>query len=518
MPYNGSGVFSRVYAWVTDASNSIPMTPSRFDQDANDMAAGLSNCVTRNGQSPATANLPMGNFKFTGLAAGTDPSDSVNFSQLSFTAAGTGGAPRTIQAKLSEQISAIDFGAIANGTADDLAAANAAAVASPYVFIPESKSLFTSGAVNYQQFYGAGTMRMGSSTINLPPYPKTGGLICGYNPLTFGSYENAVAGAFTINSANGQLKNNVQVNGTSGSGYATPVGQQRDHVALFFLAAPPTRIFCSTDATYTATTMTAAAIGAASATAILPGMIVDTLHATPYSGTVLSRSGSTITVDSWWLNGATPAAGTPSNATGAVINPTTVTFGSNGVVSTTSTGGDAATGIEIDVFAQNATGANASTAFDAVGLGTFTALAGVRTRGNWQIGSYAQGSGIAAGFVADTTVTGFEARNATGNGFQSRVSSIVKWAVNSLGNLSQDFRNTTINASATYSFTTSDVVVVNVSGGAVLTLPAVTGQAGRTITVNASAGCTVKNQAATTIKTLVGGTSAIFSCDGSFWY
>ena len=83
MPFNGSGIFSRLYNWITDANNGIPMTPSRFDGDANDMAAALSNCVTRNGQSPPTANLPMGGFKLTGMAAGTAASDSVNFGQIS---------------------------------------------------------------------------------------------------------------------------------------------------------------------------------------------------------------------------------------------------------------------------------------------------------------------------------------------------------------------------------------------------------------------------------------------------
>lgn len=82
MPFNGSGVFGRVMNWVSDATNSIPMTPSRFDADANDMADGLSQCLTRNGQSVPTANLPMGGFQITGLAAGVNPTDAVNVAQL----------------------------------------------------------------------------------------------------------------------------------------------------------------------------------------------------------------------------------------------------------------------------------------------------------------------------------------------------------------------------------------------------------------------------------------------------
>ena len=447
-----------------------------------------------------------------------NPAFGIDAGKLSFTAAGTGAVPTSVAAQLQNWPSATNLGAVGDGVTLDTTALINAQNASPFVYLPAGKTFLVGAGVNYWQFYGPGKIVRVGETYAPTAHPRTGTPVVAYNPLTFGSYETAVAGAFTINSGNAQLKTNVQVNGTSGSGYATPVGQQRDHVALFFLGAPAASVVTGASSTYTATTMTATEIGAAGAGAILPGMIVDTKHATPYSGTVQSRNGSTITVDSWWLDGASPTAGTPANGTGATINPTTFSFGANGVVSTTTTGTDGASGLEMDVFAQNSVGANASTAFDAVGLGTFTALAGYRMRGNWQIGSYAQGAGIATGFVADTTGAGFEARNVSGNGFQSRVGSNVFWSVTSLGRVSGDFRNITVNASGTYSVVVSDAVIVNASGGAVITLPAATGLTGRTFTVNANAGCTVKNQGGTTIKTLVAGTSAIFSCDGTFWY
>lgn len=118
MPYNSGGVFSRLYSWLTDAGNNIPMTAARFDADANDMAAGLSQCVTRNGQSPATANLPMGGNKLTGLAAGTATGDSVSYDQISgvnasanfgFIQPNTGAIGTSIQSKLRERVSVFDF-------------------------------------------------------------------------------------------------------------------------------------------------------------------------------------------------------------------------------------------------------------------------------------------------------------------------------------------------------------------------------------------------------------------------
>lgn len=89
MPFNGSGVFNRVYSWQTDANNNVDVRADRMDTDTNDIASGLSNCVTRDGQSPATANLPMGSNKITGLANGSNPADAVAFGQLALPAVTT---------------------------------------------------------------------------------------------------------------------------------------------------------------------------------------------------------------------------------------------------------------------------------------------------------------------------------------------------------------------------------------------------------------------------------------------
>lgn len=80
--FNGSGTFVRSYSWVTDAANSVNISAPRMDTEDNGFAAGLSNCLTRDGQSPPTANLPMASFKLTGLAAGTLPGESVRYEQL----------------------------------------------------------------------------------------------------------------------------------------------------------------------------------------------------------------------------------------------------------------------------------------------------------------------------------------------------------------------------------------------------------------------------------------------------
>ncbi len=57
MPFNGSGTFNRVYNWTLDAANGINILATRMDTEDTGFATGLSNCVTRDGQSPMTATL-----------------------------------------------------------------------------------------------------------------------------------------------------------------------------------------------------------------------------------------------------------------------------------------------------------------------------------------------------------------------------------------------------------------------------------------------------------------------------
>lgn len=92
MPYNGVGVFTRIYSWVTDQASGVLVRADRMDTDTNDIATGLSNCMTRDGQSPPTAPIPMGSQKLTGLANGVAATDAVNYGQV-FGAGGTFTSP-----------------------------------------------------------------------------------------------------------------------------------------------------------------------------------------------------------------------------------------------------------------------------------------------------------------------------------------------------------------------------------------------------------------------------------------
>lgn len=94
MAFNGSGTYVLTAGQPVVAGTDI--LDSTFNLLTADLATALSTCVTRDGQSPPTANLPMGSFKLTGLAAGTAVGHSVRFEQLQtgtnklITVAGTG--------------------------------------------------------------------------------------------------------------------------------------------------------------------------------------------------------------------------------------------------------------------------------------------------------------------------------------------------------------------------------------------------------------------------------------------
>jgi hypothetical protein len=94
MAFNGSGTFVRLYTWATDKINSIPITASRIDAEDDGFATGLSNCITKDGQTTVTANIPMNSKKFTGLTVGTARTDSISLGQVqdgTYTALGTTG-------------------------------------------------------------------------------------------------------------------------------------------------------------------------------------------------------------------------------------------------------------------------------------------------------------------------------------------------------------------------------------------------------------------------------------------
>lgn len=66
-----AGTFSRfegITGCATKASGGTGITAALEDQRFNEFATGINNCITKDGQNAATANLPMGGFKHTNVA------------------------------------------------------------------------------------------------------------------------------------------------------------------------------------------------------------------------------------------------------------------------------------------------------------------------------------------------------------------------------------------------------------------------------------------------------------------
>lgn len=79
MPYNGSGTFQRTFpsgGWQGDATAGIKIKSDRHDQHDNDLAAGLSNAICKDGQSSPTADIPFNNHRLMQVADPTQPTDA----------------------------------------------------------------------------------------------------------------------------------------------------------------------------------------------------------------------------------------------------------------------------------------------------------------------------------------------------------------------------------------------------------------------------------------------------------
>ena len=94
MSYNGSGVFTINTAGQPVVTGTT-ISSTTFNSLTADLATGLTTALTKDGQSTPTANIGMGAFKITNLAAGTVASDAARLDQVQggsatfITAAGT---------------------------------------------------------------------------------------------------------------------------------------------------------------------------------------------------------------------------------------------------------------------------------------------------------------------------------------------------------------------------------------------------------------------------------------------
>lgn len=82
MSFNGSGLFE-INTTGQPVVTGTTISSTVFNDLTDDLATGLTTCITKDGQTTPTANIPMGSNKITGLANGTVATDAAAYGQLS---------------------------------------------------------------------------------------------------------------------------------------------------------------------------------------------------------------------------------------------------------------------------------------------------------------------------------------------------------------------------------------------------------------------------------------------------
>jgi hypothetical protein len=78
MSYNGSGVFNINTSGQPVVTGTV-ISSTAFNALTADLATGLTTALTKDGQTTPTANIPMGGFKITGIAAATTLGDALSY-------------------------------------------------------------------------------------------------------------------------------------------------------------------------------------------------------------------------------------------------------------------------------------------------------------------------------------------------------------------------------------------------------------------------------------------------------
>lgn len=82
MPFDSEGVFARIHNWEDDRINDIDIASDRHDEEDDNFASGLSQCLLKNGLVPMSGNLNMGGFRIKNIGNGQNNTDVINRGQL----------------------------------------------------------------------------------------------------------------------------------------------------------------------------------------------------------------------------------------------------------------------------------------------------------------------------------------------------------------------------------------------------------------------------------------------------
>lgn len=75
MPFDSNGTFNRLRSWASDAAANILIRSDYHDAHDQDLAAGLSTVITKDGRTQPTANIPLNNHRIINVQDPTSPQD-----------------------------------------------------------------------------------------------------------------------------------------------------------------------------------------------------------------------------------------------------------------------------------------------------------------------------------------------------------------------------------------------------------------------------------------------------------
>ena len=216
MARNGSGTYNRA---VSPYTAGTTITAATVNSEMEDIATALTGSMARDGQSPATANIPMGGFRITGLANATAATDAATLGQVDGRAevdvasAGTTniGAAASNNVRITGTTTITSFGTAASGVTRQLRFAGA------LTLTHNATSLILPGA--------ASVVTMAGDTATAVSLGSGNWVVTEFQPATTaGMRLLAGAPAIPTNAAGvGKVESIVTA---SGAGYTLPAGGQ----------------------------------------------------------------------------------------------------------------------------------------------------------------------------------------------------------------------------------------------------------------------------------------------------
>jgi hypothetical protein len=159
MPFNGSGTFAIINTFVPNTT----ILSSATNANNTDIAAGLSDCMTRDGQAGATADLSMGSHKLTNV---TDPASAQDAATKNYVDTQNASVWSTGDVKLTfKQVADSGWVLFTDGTIGDATSgATVAAATTSALFTLLYNSPFTDSSCPIFTSTGTPTTRAGQGT------------------------------------------------------------------------------------------------------------------------------------------------------------------------------------------------------------------------------------------------------------------------------------------------------------------------------------------------------------------